>query len=380
MTEQDKRRCLKQAPANMEMMKQRRHGGDRVSYIEAYGKEPLDFSESINPCGLPEGVAEAFSAAAADISYPDPDCRVLRRAIAEKAGTDPGAIICGNGASDLIFRFFYATRPGRVLLPLPTYSDYLAAAEACGAEVVPFFTDPEGGFALDRNILPRLTGDIDALVLISPGNPTGQLISFDLLSDIFDVCREKRIAVIVDTCFLPFSGAEAMKAMTVLQKHYSEAFFLSAFTKIYAMAGMRLGWGTTGDTGLLNRMAAAGPSWNVSGPAQAGGIAALSAEGYIEKTVEFVRRERAFLAAALTGLGLNVLPSDSDSLMFSADVPLMEGLLKRGIMIRDLNGEPGIDEAAPWWYRIGVKSHENNLLLIAALEAELKPSCGGQKV
>ena len=104
------------------------HGGDVLTYREQYGRDPLDFSANINPLGMPQPVQEAVRRSASRCApYPDPCCRALTAALAEKEGLPPGQVLVGNGAADLIFRLAYALRPRRALLLCPGFAEYEAA-------------------------------------------------------------------------------------------------------------------------------------------------------------------------------------------------------------------------------------------------------------
>ena len=102
------------------------HGGDWASYEIEYGKAPLDFSMNVNPLGISEKVKEAIAEAASSADrYPDPECRMLRSAIAEAEGVSADRVFCGAGAADVIYRLAKAAKRGdepRLLITAPTFS------------------------------------------------------------------------------------------------------------------------------------------------------------------------------------------------------------------------------------------------------------------
>ena len=84
-------------------MRERIHGGDWAAYQSEYGAMPLDFSASVSPLGVPEGVRRAIAEAAGEADrYPDPDCRALCAAIAAREGVTAGEALCGAGAGDML--------------------------------------------------------------------------------------------------------------------------------------------------------------------------------------------------------------------------------------------------------------------------------------
>ena len=114
----------------------------------------------------------------------------------------------------------------------------------------------------------------DVVFLCNPNNPTGVLIPVQILTSIAECCRDNKIRLFLDECFLDFTGREEENSLVRKLKEYPNLMILKAFTKMYAMAGVRLGFGLTADTELIDRMYQAGPPWNVSVLASAAGKAA----------------------------------------------------------------------------------------------------------
>ena len=142
--------------------------------------------------------------------YPDPYCRTLVQTISEYEGVPKNFVLCGNGASELIYAYCGAVRPKRAMELAPTFSEYSLALRRTGCEVVRFALKQEENFDLREKFLPILAREkIDALFLCNPNNPTGRLIADDLLEEILRICREKNIALFVDECFLSLSDGGA---------------------------------------------------------------------------------------------------------------------------------------------------------------------------
>ena len=337
------------------------HGGD------IYKNEiELDFSVNINPFGTPPEVVEAAAKAAADMAaYPDPYCGKLRDKLAEKTGADARHIICGNGAAELIFQFVQALKPAKTLLPEPSFSEYESALDAAGCEIVHFRLLRENGFALQEDFPDRITKDISLLMLCSPNNPTGVCIPEDLLYRILEKCRKTGTWLFLDECFLDLSDAEKAASLIPVMKEGDRAFVLKAFTKMYGMAGVRLGYGICKNTEMTDRMCGLIQPWNVSCVAQAAGIAALSLKGWPEKTRKVIAEEKAYLVEELKELGISVLPSDTNFLLLSGMPGLYEKLLEKKILIRRCANYHGLDDGD---CRIAVRTHAENERLIAALK------------
>ncbi len=343
------------------------HGGD----IYAESGRIIDFSINVNPLGMPESVKRAAKEAVDDCAaYPDHDCRGLREAISARFGAEPETIICGNGASDLIYRLLAALRPAVTLLAAPTFSEYEKAALSAGGAVRRHRLDAAASFDLGEDIAGELDGDVGLVFLCNPNNPTGRLISPALLARITEECLRRGIFLAVDECFLELSEGHADSLIKRVAGN-ERLFILRAFTKDYAMPGLRLGCGFCSDRGLLDKMRSLGQPWGVSLPAQAAGIAACREPGHLDISREYIRRERERLARALSGLGLETVESHANFILFRApgETRLKEKMLRRGVLIRSSSGFCGLSGE---YYRVAVRTEAENGALVGALAEELE--------
>ena len=335
-----------------------RHGGD------IYGGIALDFSANVSPLGTPRSVTDAIERALPELyRYPDPYCRTLVQTISEYEGVPKNFVLCGNGASELIYAYCGAVRPKRAMELAPTFSEYSLALRRTGCEVVRFALKQEENFDLRRDFLPILAREkIDALFLCNPNNPTGRLIADDLLEEILRICREKNIALFVDECFLSLSDGGV--DLTPSLSDFPQLFILKAFTKSFGMAGLRLGYGLSADEALLRKMSAAVPPWNVSALAQAAGVAALGDAEFLERNRAVIRAERPRLEERLRELGFWVCPSQANYILFRGEAGLADRLRERGAAIRDCANFEGL---GPGWYRAAVRLREENDALLDAM-------------
>lgn len=349
------------------------HGGDILSAKERMGseiQEVLDFSANINPLGLPPAVAEAVTASLADCChYPDPFCRKLVSQIAKWEGVDPHWVACGNGAADLIFRLVLACRPQKALVAVPTFSEYAQALEACGCVVEQHLLCREAGFLLQEDILERIQPGVGMVFLCNPNNPTGQLIPLRLLRRIAQRCQESGAVLVLDECFNDFLDEPAAWTMKPWLAEFSNLVILKAFTKLYAMPGLRLGYCLCAQEQLLDRAASCGQPWSVSVPAQAAGLAALEQEDYRQRTAAWIAQERPFLRRGLEERGLVVTGSQANYLFFRAPCPDLPRRLEAfGILVRSCANYPGLDD---YDYRVAVRSRRENQRLLDALSQVL---------
>lgn len=338
------------------------HGGD------LYGRESLlDFSSNIHPLGTPESVKRAV-ADCTDVldRYPDPYCRALVKAIAEEENVKAEYVLCGCGAAELIFSFCAAAGIKRALMPVPTFSEYANALRQNGCKAIEYSLAPEADFTLDEAFLHAIRRyRPGGVFLCNPNNPTGRLIPHALLLQIADLCEEIGCRLFVDECFLELSDGWEKDSLMPLISDHPTLFLLRAFTKSYGMAGLRLGYCLSGDSGLLQRMGQTVQPWNVSIPAQAAGVAALKDREYVSRGREIVGIERPWLEIAIRQLGFTVCPSQANFILFHGELGLRERVMEQGVLIRDCGNYSGLDAG---WYRVAVKRHEQNEALIRALE------------
>ncbi len=324
----------------------------------------LDFSANLNPLGMPVNVREALLRSVGDWEhYPDPDCAELTERLAKRHGVSPENIVCGNGAADLIYRIIGAVHPKHGLVADPCFSEYRKAFQENGIPVTGLMLFEEIGFAVHENILNQVSNIRKGymIVLASPNNPTGRVISRDFLQWLCAECERLGVYFLCDECFLDLTENTA----SVLEFMNPNVIMLSAFTKTYAMAGLRLGYAVFGDKRLAETVRRRGQYWSVSAPAQTAGIAALDSGDYLERSRTLIAEQREFLTERLSELGIKVFPSDANFLLIKSDIPLYEQLYECGIIIRRCANFGFLNEK---FYRVAVRTESENERLIAAIK------------
>ena len=345
------------------------HGGDWAGYRARFGHDALDFSANVSPLGLPEGVAKAITAALATADrYPDPLCRALREKLAVAEGVPAEWLLCGNGAADLIFRLALAAKPRTALVTAPTFAESATALETAGCTVKRHFLREENDFAVTKDLLNAVHPGTNMVFLCQPNNPTGQLTALPLVEQVLRRCAACGTLLVVDECFLDFLPDHALHTAKGLLGE-GDLVILKAFTKLYGMAGVRLGYALSADTALLEQMQACGQPWGVSSLAQAAGLAALEETAYVEKVRALIAEQRPRLTAGLRALGLRVLDGRANYLLFQAPETLGEALRQRGAVLRSCANYPGL---GPGWYRTAVRTGPENEQLLKLLAEVLE--------
>ena len=346
------------------------HGGDWAGYRARFGHDALDFSANVSPLGLPQGVADAITAALPTADrYPDPLCRELRTALSRAEQLPEPWILCGNGAADLIYRLVWALKPRCALLPAPTFAEYAAALESVGCEVKRKTLHEADDFAVTEAFVQAVNQSIDLVFLCQPNNPTGQITPPELVQRLVRRCADCGAVLVVDECFLDFlQQRDALTAKPLLQTA-PNLVILKAFTKLYAMAGVRLGYALCSNTALLAKMQAAGQPWGVSSLAQAAGAAALRETAYADAVRALIADQRPRLAAGLRALGLQVIEGSANYLLFRAPETLGAALQQRGVCLRSCGNYPGLSAG---WYRTAVRTATENEQLLQTMREVLK--------
>ncbi len=337
------------------------HGGN------IYGNDiTYDFSVNSNPFGMPPGLKKTLREQIDRCEvYPDRHCLSLRREIARQMQIEDSQCICGSGASEIIHLLVRAVKPKRALLLAPAFSEYERALAAAECEINFYFLKEEKEFALEESYIAELQDEIDMVFLCNPNNPVGNIIPKELLRKIADSCRKHHIMLVIDECFLPFTREYEEVSGLFLLKEYRNLFLIHAFTKLYAIPGLRLGYGISSNEEMIKKMEKLSPSWHVSAMAQIAGLEALQEKEYVRSSREYLWRQQTVCCAAIRGMGGRVYEPKANYLFFKGPFGLYEALLKKKILIRSCENYRGLDGA---FYRISIKKEEENRLLFRELK------------
>lgn len=337
------------------------HGGDVYSHQIDY-----DFSANINPLGMPENVRKTLTEHVSEYErYPDVNCTELVNVIAEKEKISAEKIVCGNGAADLIYRIAYALKPENSLIAVPTFSEYEKALRSVGCAVNYYVLSEKNEFEMQEDFTEKICGN-GIVFLCNPNNPTGKIVPPILMKKIIEICAKKNCILVIDECFMDFVRE---KNCYFVRDFLQNMIVLKAFTKIYAMAGLRLGYAICGDTSNAEKIRLCGQSWSVSVPAQIAGMAALNEKNYVEKTVKIISEERDFLSNSLKKFGFTVYASEANFILFKCGFPLDKMLLEKKILIRSCENFYGLGYG---FFRAAVRTHNENCALVNAVKEVMK--------
>jgi len=328
----------------------------------------IKLSSNENPFGpSPKALAALQSPSVHLEQYPDGNSTELRAAIAAKFGLEQNRIVCGAGSDEIIGLLCKAyISPGDdVVYSTHAFLMYGIYAKTCGGKCVE---------VAERNLVPDLSAMLAAVTektkmvfLTNPNNPTG---SFNAPQDIRDF-RDKlpaHVLFVMDDAYAEYAAVESgYENGFALAKGRDDVVVLRTFSKIYGLAGLRLGYGycslDVADT--LNRVR--GP-FNVTLSAQIAGLAALSDDDFITKSVDHNARVRSWTKTQLEGLGLKVWPSAGNFLLVDFKTPDMaenarQHLKSSGILVRQMGAYK-----LPSCLRISIGTDDDMAATITALK------------
>ena len=325
--------------------------------------QPAKLSSNENPLGPSPKAIAAFREASLDLHrYPDGGAERLRAGIARRFGLEAEQIVCGNGSDELIALLSraYAGPGDEVLFSRHGFLMYRLSTLAAGATPR---AAPEKNLQSDVEALLAMVGPATRILYLgNPNNPTGSYLT---AAEVKELRRRlpAEVLLAIDAAYAEYVEAADYDAGEALVRAGDNVVMLRTFSKIYGLAGLRLGWAycPPGVADALNRVR--GP-FNTSAPAQAAALAALEDEAHEEKSRAHNRVWRDWLAETLAAAGYRVHPSVGNFLLVEfADADAADAFLKsRGLIMRKMGGY-----GLPHCLRITIGSEAETRATAAAL-------------
>lgn len=364
------------------------HGGNIYKiFREKNIDKILDYSSNINPYGLPENLKkEIFEKLFVLERYPDPDYIELREKIAEKNNLNIENIIVGNGATEIIFLFMKILSPKKVLIVSPTFGEYERAIKATtlandSLEINYFELKETENFVLNvKNLETELENNYDLLILCNPNNPTGQFLKLKKLEEILKICEQKNTKLFIDEAFVEFVEDWENESIINSKENKENLFVIRAFTKFFAIPGLRLGYGICFNNNLLKKMLEKKEPWSVNNIADLAGKTVLDDENYIQKTKEWIKDQKKYMYENLNKIeGLRAYKTEVNFILLKIEDNLLEKgldvknlrkkMLEKGILIRDASNFIYLNKH---YFRLAIKDKLNNEKVIETLTSILK--------
>jgi histidinol-phosphate aminotransferase len=312
-------------------------------YVQGESKLPgvnriIKLSSNEGAFGPPPSAIEAMSAAAREAHrYADGSAKALREAIGARFGLDPARIICGNGSDELLTLLIlaYGGEGTEIVMSAHGFLMYEITGSWAGSRVLKV---PERNLTADVDALVAACGPRTTLLfLANPNNPTGSILPASEVIRLREALPD-RVLLVLDSAYAEYVTRADYDPGHALVDSHGNTVMTRTFSKIWGMGGMRLGWAYARPevVDVLNRVR--GP-FNLNAAAMAGGVAALSEPGWLERSIAHNDAVRARLAASLAALGIKVWPSEGNFLLADFGSPERAAaadahLKSRGLIVR----------------------------------------------
>lgn len=334
-----------------------RHGLERV----------IKMASNENPLGIAPSVRQALQQnLETSFRYPRSGSPDLRLALSKHLGVPASCIVAGNGSDEIIDLLIRVrARPGvdNIVIFEPSFSIYRLLARLCGVEIRKVRLDKDFHFPWVR-MLQEVDERTAMVFVTTPDNPTGFAPLARELESIAARLPEQALLV-VDEAYMDFAVPQQDYSLLSRLADFPNLVILRTFSKLYGLAGLRLGFGLMPEW-LADALIRVKPPFSVNILAEAAGIAVLDDALFIQAALDCVVQGRAFLTSELQRLGCHVYPSQANFLLFRPPLPaeqVFQSLLLRGVIIRPLKSY-GLDELL----RVSIGTEEENGIFIRELE------------
>ncbi|MBW2390534.1 MAG: histidinol-phosphate transaminase [Deltaproteobacteria bacterium] len=324
----------------------------------------IKLASNENPIGPSPKALVALRECIDDVNrYPDGACFELRARLSEKLGVSERQLVFGCGADEileLLMKTFVA--PGdEVVMPWPSFAMYPIVIKGMGGVVVdvPLRDD----FTHDLDAMRDAVNDRTKVVFVcNPNNPTGTSIGAAEFGRFVQSLPET-VVLAVDEAYYEFVRRADFPRTIELLKERPEILVLRTFSKIYGLAGLRIGYGI-GHEDLVGYLERARHPFNVSRLAEAAAVGALDDDEHARRTREVNAQGIEYLTREFTALGLEFAPTDTNFLLVRAGAGVYDALLERGVIVRPMRAF-----GLPEHVRITIGLPEENERLVKALRS-----------
>lgn len=352
------------------MLERYGHGGDLWTAAETFGRprdQFLDYSSNMNPLGPPPVVKQLLMDAWQDIvKYPDPAVRELRYRLAQKYEIEVDSILVGNGAAELIDLTARVLKPSVTGLARPSFSEYEEAIHKTGGRIYNIPLRSERQFELQQQDVEAAISAVDLFFLGHPNNPTGRLLPRHIVESLLESGR----SCVLDEAFMDFVPNEQEHSLLKLASTSRKLTVIRSMTKFYSIPGIRLGF-MVAHPDVIREIKQQQVQWSVNYLAQRLGAAVLEDEEFELASRHWLQMEKTWLTAQLQQLGLDVVPTEVNFVLFSFPAALnitvkqaQKHMGQIGILIRDASLFEGLNEQ---YGRVAIRLREDNVRLIEGL-------------
>jgi histidinol-phosphate aminotransferase len=327
----------------------------------------IKLASNENPLGPSSLALAAMRKAVAQVHlYPDGNAFYLKRRLAEKLGVTPAHIILGNGSNEIIEFLGHALlEPGaEVVVSQYCFAVYPIVTHLFGASLV---SVPAREYGHDLPaMLQAITPATKIVFVANPNNPTGTLASAREVMDFVRAVPD-HVLLAMDEAYIEFLDAPADLLPVIRAKEMPNILLMRTFSKIYGLAGLRIGYGL-GHPDTIAALEKIRQPFNINAVAQAGALAALEDHEHVARTRETNKSGLSFYVQTFMAMGLEYVPSAGNFILVRVanGQKVFIELQKLGVIVRPMGGYQ-----LPEWIRISVGTRDENERCIDALKKVL---------
>src|SRR5579863_2785102 len=347
---------------------------DLVGYERA--KDIVDFCFIANPYYPTPEMLEDLQRSLPNLikSYPSSNPLMSQKHLAAVLDVDPECLIIGNGATELI-SLIDMTLIDRMAVPIPTFGEYIEKMKDLrNAELYPL--DPEDGYQLrlDDYLAWVNKRKLACLLVINPGNPTGQFIPLEEMVEFLHRTRDMEL-VIVDESFIDFAG-DPIPSLLPIADQFTNLLIVRSMSKHCGVPGLRLGYCYSANLYILNRLRRFVPTWDLNTLAEYFLSLLPQTDAAYHEARKRLMADVRWLHGALQSIrGIDVYPTGANFVLFKVKTGITASGLQLRLLeehqmyVRDCSNKVGMDDRH---IRVASQGHEKDARLVEALRVLLQ--------
>lgn len=329
----------------------------------------IKLASNENPLGCSPKAIEAIIKWTREVSlYPDGNCTELKMALAQRLNVEPEQLLFGAGSDEILEMIGHTyINPGDTAITCwPSFSRYEAATRLMDGRMIKIPLTRDYRFNLD-GILRGITDSTRIVWICNPNNPTGTIITAEEQVAFLERVPEN-VLVVLDEAYYEYAKGGDYPESVELLKRFKNVIILRTFSKVYGLAGLRIGYAISSKQiiELLNRVR---EPFNVNAAAQAAALAALDDQEFVERSVRVNLEGKEYLYRAFEDIGLQFIPTHANFIMVNVgrdSIELFNALLQKGVIVRS-----GDIFDMDSWIRVTIGTPEQNMRLVEALKETL---------
>ena len=326
-------------------------------------KDSVKLASNENPLGpSPKAIEAILDLAAGVHRYPDGACFALRAALSDRLGVPPDQLVFGAGSDELLelLAKVFLEPEGEIVYAWPSFAMYPIVAQGMGARAVQVLLTNDHVHDLDA-MAAAVTDATRIVIVCNPNNPTGTSVGAAELER-FAAALPEDVVLVIDEAYAEYARRPDFPDSLALVRNRPGTIVLRTFSKIYGLAGLRVGYSVS-DVELAGLLERARHPFNVNLLAEAAASAALSDDAHVERSRENNARGAETLERELRALGIRTWPTDANFLLAETGAGIYQELLRLGVIVRPMGGF-----GLPDCVRITIGTPEENEKLVKALQ------------